>query len=197
VFAAANMGQFRSEEVGSLLWAFATVGATHAELADAAVVAFCKEAGSSTNNNNNSNNSNSRTNTNNTNNNNNSNNKNNSNNNNNKSSNNNNKSNSSSCVQGSWAPRETANLLWALAVMGHHHPAALQRGTELLARAAQVPPAVISDSSLLDLHLGQWYLAWLGNRLENSSTPAAAGSKIDQAWVDKCCQVARHRAVSQ
>ncbi|CAE8658033.1 unnamed protein product, partial [Polarella glacialis] len=33
--------------------------------------------------------------------------------------------------------------------------------------------------------------------LENSSTPAAAGSKIDQAWVDKCCQVARHRAVSQ
>ncbi|CAK0831937.1 unnamed protein product, partial [Prorocentrum cordatum] len=91
----------------------------------------------------------------------------------------------------SWTAREVANTVWALAVLDHHSGAAVRHAAGVLSRARQAGEA-------LDMHLGQWYFAWLGLTLLRAAGPEAlAAGAVDPAWVQECQGSAKKQAVLQ
>ena len=84
---------------------------------------------------------------------------------------------------GHWTAREAGNVLWALAVLGHHDEATIARGASLLS----VPGGAAHDA-----HLRQWYLAWLAHDLRCGSPPG-----VDPELVERCRRAAWRRAMSE
>ncbi|CAE7650223.1 RAP, partial [Symbiodinium pilosum] len=81
--------------------------------------------------------------------------------------------------------REAANLAWAAAVMGEHHE-------DLLSEAAKLLEA--EGEAAQDLHLGQWYLAYLAYAQEAKSSGGAAFS---EPWLHRSRKAATRRATTQ
>ncbi|CAE7246088.1 RAP [Symbiodinium sp. CCMP2592] len=81
--------------------------------------------------------------------------------------------------------REGANLAWACAVLGEHREDVLQKTANLLQADGE---------SAQELHLGQWYLAYMAYSLETSP---GEGPSFPAAWVERCRVAAQRRATTQ
>ncbi|CAE7243556.1 unnamed protein product, partial [Symbiodinium necroappetens] len=81
--------------------------------------------------------------------------------------------------------REGANLAWACAVLGEHREDVLRKTANLLQADGE---------SAQELHLGQWYLAYLAYTLE---TPPGEGHSFSAVWLERCRVAAQRRATTQ
>ncbi|CAE7809411.1 NEK1 [Symbiodinium microadriaticum] len=85
----------------------------------------------------------------------------------------------------SMSAREGANLAWACAVLGEHREDVLRKTANLLQADGE---------SAQELHLGQWYLAYLAYTLE---TPPGEGHSFSAVWLERCRVAAQRRATTQ